>query len=60
MTSPMLTIGAVLFGIPFFLMFVIALTGNDIPGMLLHLGGWAMAFGVIIMGIGAFFTIKGS
>ena len=59
MNSPMLTIGAVLFGIPFVLMFVIALTGNDIPRILLIYGGWSMAFGVITMGLGAFFTIRG-
>ena len=53
MSQVFLSIAAGMFGIPLVLMLGIAVTGNDIPHLILSLGGWTMAFGVILGGIGA-------
>ena len=58
MNSPLLNLGAAIFGVPFVIMFIIALTGNDIPKSILQVGGWSMAYGIIIMGVGAFFALR--
>ena len=58
MNSPLLNLGAAIFGVPFIILFLIALTGNDIPTLVLQIGGWSMAYGVIIMGVGAFFALR--
>ena len=58
MNSPFLYLGAVMFGVPFVIMSLIALTGSDIQKPVLQIGGWTMAFGVITMGVGALFELR--
>lgn len=53
MSGIVFSLAAAMFGIPLLLMTAIAVTGADIPAMLLSTGGWTMAFGVIVGGIGA-------
>ncbi len=53
MSNIILQIAGVMFGVPLVLMLVIAVTGNDIPSPILYVGGWSMALGVIVGGIGA-------
>ena len=53
MSQVFLTFAAAMFSIPLVIMLGIAVTGNDIPSIILSLGGWTMAFGVILGGIGA-------
>ena len=59
MDSPLLNLAAAMFGVPFVIMFLIALTGNDIPKPVLHIGGWTMAYAVLVMGAGALLALRG-
>ena len=58
MSGQLITIAGVMFIIPFLVMFGVALAG-DIPGPLLTIGGWTMAFGLIIGAIGVFIGMNG-
>ena len=49
-------LGAAIFGIAFSIMYALALLGHEIPVHLLIYGGWTMAFGMITMGVAAFYT----
>ena len=49
----MLTIAGGMFGIPLVVMLLIAVLGMDIPSFVLSVGGWSMALGLIVGGIGA-------
>ena len=42
-----------MFGIPLTVMLLIAGLGMDIPPFVLSVGGWSMALGIIVGGIGA-------
>ena len=53
MGSVIISIAGAMFGIPLALMLGIALTGTDIPSLILSVGGWSMALGLITGGIGA-------
>lgn len=53
MSSAILTIAGGMFGIPLVVMLLIAVLGMDIPPFVLSVGGWSMALGVIVGGIGA-------
>ena len=59
MSGTILTIAAGMFGVPLILMLGFAIIGGDVPSFLLWLGGWVMAFGVILGGIGAFISTSG-
>ena len=47
-----------MFMIPLIVMIGIALVG-DIPGLLLFIGGWSMAFSLIVGAIGIFVGMNG-
>ncbi len=53
MSSAILTIAGGMFGIPLVVMLLIAVSGMEIPPFVLSVGGWSMALGVIVGGIGA-------
>ena len=53
MSSTILTIAGGMFGIPLAVMLLIAGVGGDIPPVVLGVGGWSMALGIITGGIGA-------
>lgn len=59
MSSTLLTIAGLMFGIPLVIMVIIAATGGEIPSTLLFFGGWSMAFGVITGAIGAYIGSAG-
>lgn len=59
MSGVFISIGGAMFGIPLILMLVIALAGADIPALILSVGGWSMAFGLIVAGLGAFMNLTG-
>ena len=59
MSGVFISIGGAMFGVPLILMLAIALAGADIPTFLLSVGGWSMAFGLIVAGIGAFLNLSG-
>jgi hypothetical protein len=59
MSGTILTIAAGLFGFPLAIMLAFAILGGEVPPTMLWLGGWFMAFGVILGGIGAFFAAGG-
>ena len=59
MSGVFISIGGAMFGIPLILMLAIALAGVDIPTFFLSMGGWSMAFGLIVAGIGAFLNLSG-
>ena len=48
-----------MFGIPLVLMLGIAITGTDIPSLILSVGGWSMVLGLITGGIGAAIGLLG-
>ena len=58
MSKALLSIAGVMFFVPFFGLLAIAIAG-DIPTMALRIGGWSMAFAVIVAGLGAFFGLSG-
>ncbi len=53
MSNAFLTIAGAMFGIPLVIMLLIAGLGGDIPPFVLGAGGWSMALGIIVGGIGA-------
>ena len=53
MSSALMSIAGLMFGIPLALMIVIAGLGGEIPSFILWAGGWSMALGVVLGGIGA-------
>ena len=53
MGNALLTIAGGMFGIPLALLILIAILPGDIPPLILSAGGWSMAFGIILAGIGA-------
>lgn len=57
MSGIILSIASAMFLIPLFLMVAIAVTGTDIPGTILLVGGWSMALGLVTAGIGAFMAL---
>ena len=59
MSETFLYIAAAMFLVPLVIMVGIALTGTDIPASILSLGGWSMAFGLIVAGVGAFLNLTG-
>lgn len=58
MSGIFLSIAGVMFGIPLVVLLAIALVG-DIPSMVLAVGGWSMALGVVLGGIGAAIGLAG-
>ena len=52
-------IAAAMFVVPMFVMLGIAVVGVDIPSPILRYGGWSMALGMILAGIGAFMVLVG-
>ena len=59
MSGAFISIGGAMFGLPLLILLAIALAGADIPTLLLSVGGWSMAFGLIVAGIGAFLNLSG-
>ena len=59
MGSVIISIAGAMFGIPLALMPGIALTGTEIPSLILSVGGWSMALGLITGGIGAAALLDG-
>ena len=59
MSGMILSLAAGMFCIPLALMLVLAVFAGDVPSTLLWLGGWVMAFGIILAGIGALFAAGG-
>ncbi len=57
MGNAFIMLGCAMFGIPMFGMLLIAGIGMDIPPFILHNGGWSMALGIIVAGIGAAMTL---
>ena len=57
MGSALLTIAGGMFGIPLVIMLFIAGLGGDIPSFVLSTGGWSMALGIILAGIGAVMSV---
>lgn len=53
MGNALLAIAGGMFGIPLALLILIAILPGDIPSFILSAGGWSMAFGIILAGIGA-------
>ena len=58
MSSAIISIAVAMFGIPMILLIVIALLG-DIPPLVLKVGGWSMALGLMLGGIGAVLGLAG-
>lgn len=58
MSIAILTIAGAMFGIPLFLLLGIELLG-DIPPLVLKVGGWSMALGLMLGGIGAVLGLAG-
>lgn len=58
MSGIFLWIAGAMFGIPLVVLLAIALVG-DIPSMVLTVGGWSMALGVVLSGIGSVITLAG-
>lgn len=58
MSSAIITIAVAMFGIPLFLLLGIELLG-DIPPLVLKVGGWSMALGLMLGGIGAVLGLAG-
>ena len=58
MSGQILTVAGAMFMVPLVVMFAVALLG-DIPGWMLHFGGWTMAFSLIVGAIGIFIGMNG-
>ena len=59
MSNVIIAIAGAMFGIPLVLMLGIAITGTDIPSLILSVGGWSMVLGLITGGIGAAIGLLG-
>ncbi len=46
-----------MFGLPMLIMLLIVGVGVGIPPFILHNGGWSVALGIIVAGIGATMTL---
>ena len=53
MSSQILTVASAMFMIPIILLIGVAIVG-EIPEWMLFIGGWSMAFGVIVGALGVF------
>ena len=58
MSGQILTIAGAMFMIPVLTMVAFALV-TDVPGPLLFIGGWMMAFSLIVGAIGVFIGMNG-
>ena len=58
MSGQLITIAGAMFIIPFLVIVGVAIVG-DVPGPLLTIGGWTMAFSLIIAAIGVFIGMNG-
>ena len=58
MSGLILTIAGAMFMIPVLTMLAFALV-TDVPGPLLFIGGWTMAFSLIVGAIGVFIGMNG-
>ena len=60
MSATILTIAGPMFLIPLAILVITAgVTAGDIPGPMLVIGGWIMAFGVIVGAVGVFLGMNG-
>lgn len=57
MGNAFIQLGCAMFGIPMLVMLLMAGVGVEIPPFILHNGGWSMALGIIVAGIGAAMTL---
>ena len=58
MSGQLITIADAMLIIPFLVIVGVAIVG-DVPGPLLTIGGWTMAFSLIIAAIGVFIGMNG-
>ena len=58
MSGQVLTVAGAMFMIPLLAMLGIAIV-SEIPGWMLFIGGWSMAFSVIVGAIGVFIGMNG-
>ena len=58
MSGQILTIAGAMFLIPLLIMVAFALV-TDVPGLMLYIGGWSMAFSLIVGAIGIFIGMNG-
>ena len=58
MSGIFLSIAGAMFGVPLVVLLAIALVG-DIPSMILAVGGWSMALGIVLGGVGAAIALAG-
>ncbi len=58
MSGQILTIAGAMFMIPVLTMVAFALV-TDVPGLMLYIGGWMMAFSLIVGAIGVFIGMNG-
>ena len=58
MSGQLITIAGAMLIIPFLVIVGVAIVG-DVPGPLLTIGGWTMAFSLIIAAIGVFIGMNG-
>ena len=58
MSGQLITVAGAMFITPFLVLVGVALTG-DVPGPLLTIGGWTMAFSLIIGALGVFIGMNG-
>ena len=59
MSTIIMSIAGVMFGVPLIAMIIIAVLMGDVPPSILWVGGWSMALGVIAGGIGAVIAAYG-
>ena len=57
MGASLLTIAGTMFVVPLMLLTIVALVG-DIPGWMLKVGGWTMAFSLIVAAMGILVTMN--
>ena len=58
MSGQILTIAGAMFMLPVLTMVAFALV-TDVPGLMLYIGGWMMAFSLIVGAIGIFIGMNG-
>ena len=58
MSGQLITIADAMLIVPFLVIVGVAIVG-DVPGPLLTIGGWTMAFSLIIAAIGVFIGMNG-
>ena len=58
MSGQILTIAGAMFMLPVLTMVAFALV-TDVPGLMLYIGGWMMAFSLIVGAIGVFIGMNG-